>query len=308
MQLYVALGVLFSFYFVYTMYNAYHSLAENADDQDEGEIIRNCTCKDNHKIFYLVLTIVCFIVWSGFNTYHALNKLYAPIKKSAKEKAKQKLLSDDQIDFDNEEIAKKLKKTMQKKIVQCKKFVHLQHYGMFAIGLKNNEPIFNPEELKELIKIILIRPEFCKKTCQCSNTQDSTDSQNKLLDERYYVILKLMSRGLFHSLSQVTLFLGQLTIIPLLIFQMFDTHTFLCLAERNYCDTESQYKLHLDQTALSFSFYCALMMSLLVTKWLIQVPFPWKLEDTICYSKIIKHKTVNDTQVTTSNNEHVTEV
>ena len=44
-QLYLAMFVLFIFYFVYTLYNAF---LDNSQ-KDEGDVIRNCTCKDSVK-------------------------------------------------------------------------------------------------------------------------------------------------------------------------------------------------------------------------------------------------------------------
>ena len=321
-QLYMALMVLFIFYCIYTLYNAYYSLDGNVGDRDEGEIIQNCTCEGSHRIFYLVLTIACCILWLLVHSCYALYKLFPSLTKPLLQKLKQTFQSkkDDETDGDSYET--KLKKKTNRTVVRCKTLLHKRHDETYAIGKKNSEPIFNLDNLMELIKILL-SPEFRKKKCPpsqntgstCpdsgspdsgnkknpdsvtkespdngnpdSETKESPDSGNK---EKYYIYLMKLARhislGLFHLFLQVALFLVQLSVVPLLIFQMFDTYTLLCLAERDFCDTESRYRLHLDKTVLSFSFYCALMISFLVTRWLNIVPFPWKLEDNGCYRRI----------------------
>ena len=62
--------------------------------------------------------------------------------------------------------------------------------------------------------------------------------------------------------------------VPLLMIQIFDTYAYLCFTADNYCNTSSQYKLHLDQTAMTFAFYCSLMISLLSTTMLRWFPYP----------------------------------
>ena len=177
----------------------------------------------------------------------------------------------------NETIKSKLRELAEyQKIVQWKKSLYSRHYEMYTVGTKN-DPSVGLEELEKSIEIILLRPEFRENSTvlELQESTDSGSSVHKTPHKAYRVII-----GLFHVFLQVALFLVQLSVVPLLIFQIFDTYTLLCVAERDYCDTESQYRLHLDQTAISFAFYCALMISLLVTKWLILATFPWKRKIT----------------------------
>ena len=279
MQLYLALVVLFVFYVVYTLYNAWHSLDRNSDEQDEGEIIHSCVCEKAHRIFYFILIIACCIVWFIFQSCYTLYILSSPdTQKSIDQKFAKfetKLLCKA---YDNPDSACEF----DQKIVQyADKLLHRRHYEMYAIGMqKTNKSTFD-----QITKLL------AKKESQLQGQgsseggfQEGTDHANLPHEDNskkrgkeigsQHIIL-----GVFHVFLRIALFLVQLSVVPLLIFQMFDTYTLLCLGARNYCDTESQYKLHLDQAALSFSFYCALMISLLVTKWLILIPSPCKLED-----------------------------
>ena len=62
---------------------------------------------------------------------------------------------------------------------------------------------------------------------------------------------------------------AQLTLIPLLILQLLDTHAWICVMNNLYCDNlRSEYELGLDRTAISFGFYCSVLVSILATTML----------------------------------------
>ena len=57
---------------------------------------------------------------------------------------------------------------------------------------------------------------------------------------------------------------AQVTLIPLLILQVLDTHAWICVMKGLYCDNlRSEYELSLDRTAISFGFYCSMLISIL---------------------------------------------
>ena len=63
--------------------------------------------------------------------------------------------------------------------------------------------------------------------------------------------------------------LAQATLIPLLILQVLDTHAWICVMHNLYCaNLRSEYQLGLDRTALSFGFYCSVLVSILATTML----------------------------------------
>ena len=119
--------------------------------------------------------------------------------------------------------------------------------------------------------------EICKKgSLKVEDLQEDTDNGDQDLQEKYqkFYVVKHANLGLLHVFLRIAQFIAQQSVVPLLIVQMYDTYTLLCLAERSYYGFKSQYKLHLDQTAMLFSFYCSLMVSLLVTIWFNLVPWP----------------------------------
>ena len=66
---------------------------------------------------------------------------------------------------------------------------------------------------------------------------------------------------------------AQVTLIPLLILQLLDTHAWICLMHGLYCDNlRSEYELGLDRTAVSFGFYCSVLISILATTMLAWFP------------------------------------
>ena len=285
-QLYMAMFVLCIFYFVYTLYNAFL----DGNKKDEGDVIRNCTCKDGHRNFYLSWSITCFTLWLICHSCYTLAETFPAVTKSLKATVMLRVRNcmenyvqihwkyDDENDSGSAE--RKLKKMTDQHIDQCEKFLWTQCYEMYAVGIKKRNEQLNLTEMEKLIAISL-SPEICKKeSLSKGDSQENTDNRAHDLSQNFHIV-KRTSLCLFHSFLVVVRFIAQLSTVPLLIIQMFDTYTLLCLAERDYCDRISQYRLHLDQTALSFSFYCSLMISLLVTIWLNLVPQP-KLEVYKC--------------------------
>ena len=69
-------------------------------------------------------------------------------------------------------------------------------------------------------------------------------------------------------------YLAQLAAIPLLIVQMFDTYTLLCIGEKKYCSEESVYDLQLDKAAIALAFYLCLGVSFLTSALMKWDPWP----------------------------------
>ena len=284
-QLYLAMFVLFVFYFVYTLYNAFL----DSNQKDEGDVIRNCTCRESHRNFYLSWSITCFTIWFMLHSCYTLAKEFPAATTYLKGKIiiqVYNLLGDHVRIFKNtdendsgskgDSSESRLKQLTDLHIGQCERFLWLQSYELYAIGIKKRNEQLNLKEMEKLIATSL-SPEICKKESKSvEDSQESTDNGDQRTSQKFhnFHLVKRMIIGLFHSFLVFARFIAQLSTVPLLIIQMFDTYTLLCLAERDYCNRISQFRLHLDQTALSFSFYCSLMISLLVTIWLNLVPQP----------------------------------
>ena len=88
--------------------------------------------------------------------------------------------------------------------------------------------------------------------------------------------LLLITQSMFHYLLSFIRFIAQLAVVPLLMIQILDTYAYLCFTANSYCNMRSQYQLHLDQTAMTFAFYCSLMISLLSTTMVRWFPLPGK--------------------------------
>ena len=97
---------------------------------------------------------------------------------------------------------------------------------------------------------------------------------------RYQIDQSCTSRvqTVFHHILSLIRFIAQLAVVPLLMIQILDTYAYLCFTANSYCNMRSQYKLHLDQTAMTFAFYCSLMISLLSTTMVRWFPLPEKRE------------------------------
>lgn len=73
--------------------------------------------------------------------------------------------------------------------------------------------------------------------------------------------------------------LAQVSLIPLLILQVLDTHAWICLMNDLYCDNlRTEYELGLDRTAISFGFYCSILVAILASTMLHWFPCSKKAE------------------------------
>lgn len=69
-----------------------------------------------------------------------------------------------------------------------------------------------------------------------------------------------------YPLLVITRLVAQLVMVPLLLFQIIDTYTWICITDDIYCSSiVNQYRLGLDKAALTFTFHCCLLASILAT-------------------------------------------
>ena len=166
-------------------------------------------------------------------------------------------------------------------------YLWTQYYELYAIGVTQEIKIFGKDKIKRIFKEHLIRNEIIPKesTDGPQNPhKDPSEKQKSAPDmvalAMIYHISKLTdwcsygAHCVFHTILQLFRFCAQLAAIPLLMIQMLDTYAFLCLFEDNYCTRRAQYNLHLDQTAITFGFYCSLLASYLTTIMLRWIPWP----------------------------------
>lgn len=184
-QLYLAMFVISIFYLVYTLYNAF--LDNN--QKDEGDVIRNCTCKDGHRNFYFSWSITCFTLWLICHSCYTLTKAFPAATKSLKEKVVirvktfvgdyvQICKNDDESDGGNKKDSaeRKLKKMTDQHIDQCEKFLWSKSYEIYAIGIKKRNEQLNLKEIEKLIARSL-SPEICRKEClSVGDPQENTDN------------------------------------------------------------------------------------------------------------------------------------
>ena len=65
--------------------------------------------------------------------------------------------------------------------------------------------------------------------------------------------------------------IAQLTLIPLILFQVLGSYAWICITGQFYCSSNlNRYRLGLDQAAIAFTFYCSLLIAILssaVIRW-----------------------------------------
>jgi len=171
-----------------------------------------------------------------------------------------------------------------------KYYLWSQYYELYVVGITKQIEQFNKEGIKKIFtesfcgKDTKPRPNNSKRKEDRHSLINNEEGSNihglingpvtALTEEHHKCGVSCFLQTLLHFLLKMLRFCAQLAVVPLLIIQMFDTYAFLCMAADNYCTMRAQYKLHLDQTAVTFGFYCSLMISLLTTTMSRWVPLP----------------------------------
>ena len=277
-RLFWALFVLGVFYIIYTLVNITH------ENKDEDSITELCKCNPRHRSFYIIWFSICFFLWAvcHFSVTVADNKDFYDFISSLKLKQL----------FDCLEnycwyycfwcccccwcclkpVYDKFWHYLLDKEKLSRYEFHLwtQYCELYVVGITKHNENFNFDRIEEIIKETL---QNSSESQQANNNAvpDNTTVLPKYHEQRDWRYVLQVIYFVFLKLSQ---FIGQLSIVPLLIIQMFDTYAFLCFAQDSYCSTRAEYNLHLDQTAFTFAFYVALMMSLLSTLMLQRNPWP----------------------------------
>ena len=301
-RLFWALVVLFIFYVGYS----FHNVSYDNSDKDEDIITRNCTCNPSHRCFYKAWFSICCILWI---TCHVLVSLFAKAKFKFKDCCcpccdkvticKSKSAEIDLLIYDKNYRAQCCNALKQFccKIKWCicenddihryENYLWTQYYELYTIGITKDINTFSDDNVKDIFTNHLLKSKPHDEVDGTGKSQKKISIHNDIHNDvvacpkNYYISgncdrSKCVTQGVIHVVLLIIRLLAQLLIVPLLMIQMFDTYAFLCLAEDRYCttDLEAQYNLHLDQTAITFGFYCGLMLSYMTSIMLCWIPWP----------------------------------
>ena len=285
-RLFFALFVLGISNFFYILVN----VAFNSDEKDEDCITASCKCDPLHRAFYILLLLVSSILWAILHCIVAIIDVYhfchQPTNKGNSESKKcweccRCLLEC----FCRccystpimQSMANKLKDYVSnsQKLDRYEFYLWTQYCELYVVGITKNTENFNLDRVEGIIKEKLYQPSGS------SHENDKAILDSTVAVRKYHkdndVHFKL--QAIVSFVLKVFQFIAQLFVVPLLLIQMFDTYAFLCLAADNYCSKKAEYNLHLDQTAFTFGFYAALMVSLLSTLMLQWNPWPCKNDE-----------------------------
>ena len=300
-RLLCALVVLCIFYIGLTLANAYH---EN-HDKDEDAIVEKCACRSEHRAFYIAWSIICYVLWFVCHSgvlLHNNSSSSGKLKKILKCVFRcRKCCCCNKPQYDVTSGAAKNRYTM---IDHYKYHLWTQYYELYVVGITKNSERF---EINKLDKIVVSNKNPDKKQSTKKHEKKTNDDKSIPGHDKAPLLSNMEVQpdttntsktpvkettavtALSHETNQTCLFciqimiycilgliryIAQLAVVPLLMIQIFDTYAYLCFTADNYCNTSSQYKLHLDQTAMTFAFYCSLMVSLLSTTMLRWFPYP----------------------------------
>ena len=168
-----------------------------------------------------------------------------------------------------------LKSATLKRLDHYENYLWLQFNRVYSVGATRGE---HKEMELPHIKSVVADEQKIRRMRKASTATESDDEDEpdagKLLEEED---LPLKSGNM--ACSSVVFFLypvllsarlaAQVTLIPLLILQVLDTHAWICVMKDMYCNNLlTEYQLGLDRTAIAFGFYCSVLISILATTML----------------------------------------
>ena len=181
-------------------------------------------------------------------------------------------------------------------------YLWTQYYELYVIGITKDIKMFSDKSVTNIFTEHLKNNDKDKnkdnnedeldspgKKSEDKSQENSRDPENKISAHVDIIACPLnynirgcgdqcmfLTHICIHFVLWFIRFLAQLALVPLLMIQMLDTYAFLCINTvfKSYCTGGEEYDLHLDQTAISFGFYCSLMLSYVTSIMLRWIPKP----------------------------------
>ena len=268
-QIFISLAILSVFYIGYTIFNGLSDVMANY----EGDGFESCYCEHTHRYFYRAWFSIGCIAWSLLLTY-----TYIIVRFPASET--------------NNSHANRARSNNDGNSIHIMiKVLRFEYYKLYVTGYDkggNEKPIDandQPErgnddnsdgkekELPCICCIVYVKEakNSVGEYCGCRHTCNTQGLGNRVS------ILKNMN----YTLLLVIKFLAQFVTLPLLLLQIFDTHSLLCFSPQLFCTTSSESKAHLAQAAISILFYFSLALSQLASTMLSWNPWPQKVDKDV---------------------------
>ena len=266
-QLLISFGILGCFYFAYTMTN--YSLRNT---RDQYSIISGCHCRDEVQRLYRLWFYLFFAIWVTVHTCISLERglkslsskccgcnggeLMEAIRKCTRRwiylKCKN-LCSSCCCDGDGDLDAELEKQ--KRNIKHYERILWYRYYKLYVVGYSKE-----------------IKPQT-KASSQDNNTakgEGYTDNCIICSESKCYCCTLLCTwkfiRALFHVLLLLLKYIAQGATVPILMLQVFDTYALLCFSPENeYCNTTSEYEIHVAQAAITISFLFSIALAQLTS-------------------------------------------
>lgn len=300
-QIFFSLFVLGLFYTGYTIGNAYFDTKAKHED----DITEHCNCKSSHYSFYRSWFAICCFLWLILHsyTYIAIRfppcgnflkflKVFSPkdlwkYSKQALKCCNEKCKNRESENIVSEHPVKSNHQPKNKnadKIQRAIKVLWFQYYKLFVVGYPKGNKEIDLDSKSTDENASNKRKKKEKVTCLCCyayiDEEKGEDAEQEEdctcgCDEKLDIPVDIL-RFINHSFLLAVKFSAQLSTIPLLFLQIFDTYSLLCFSPQLFCSDATKYKLHLAQAAITLLFYCCLALSQLTSMMLTWNPWPRK--------------------------------
>ena len=258
-QIFFSLAILSVFYIVYTIFNGLSGVGTN----HKGDSFESCYCGHSHQDFYRAWFSIGCIAWCLLLIYTYIGVRFPSFEKLPN-------LFKDHVRLPTDESGGKSNRNI--------KVVWFQYYKLFVTGYDkgDNEKIVVNENIHQETPADISYPCLC---CVVSVEKANVIRENCdcTYDTQGLGICVSVLKNMSYMLLLVIKFLAQFVTLPLLLLQIFDTHSLLCFSPKLFCATSSESKAHLAQAAISILFYFSLALSQLASTMLSWNPWPQKV-------------------------------
>ena len=299
-EVFYSLLVLGNFYVVYAAAKVNFDAHDNSAD-DEERFIHSCYCSFNQKFFLRFWFYLNCALWFVAHTYGFLSITYierfkkfgdivkvflaclivCPLYcfksfctcKWFKQESYDGNSSDRERLLDENHDVNNFDHKMTLYLTKNVRRLWFQYCKLYVVGYTEYD------DTTESIKTIITRSTDGARRQQNSGTINRTNENqeygrdghsNERFSNTCLCSLKKVTRA---SLFFVK-YISQLSSVPLLLLQIFDTYSFLCFSPDSYCSNATEYEINLLQVCITLFFYCSLVMSHLASTILTWHPWP----------------------------------
>ena len=275
-QVLISLFILGFFYSMYTITN--YTLGNT---RDQYSVTSGCYCRKNARTPYRAWFGLCLTIWIIFHTYIFFERS----------------LKSPKCCCDRGKVMEAMRHCIWKHISTCistclkncfckrednipnpgtpaprdklnlehyERILWYRYYKLYVVGYSKDIKPDLPDEIKTKPNRPVSAPPVIDTDCVKAEDTDGHRCCYLECQNCCRCFYRYIFQWPAHFILVLLKYIAQGTTVPILMLQVFDTYALLCFfPDGKYCETASEYKIHLAQAAITISFYFCIALALL---------------------------------------------